>query len=227
MSKILSIIKKEPYNLDEGMSIYELFSVLLDRGFQILRGVATKPMLKKSKGLIFRGKNVKIISPRKISCGSNFILEDNCFINAISRLGIVAGDNVSIGRNSIIECTGVIREVGEGIIIGNNVGIAANAFIAARGIIDIGQDTIIGPGVSLHAENHNFSNLDVPVRRQGATRKGIIIGPDCWIGAKAIILDGVRIGRGVVVGAGSVINKNIPEFSVVAGVPAKIIKSRK
>jgi acetyltransferase-like isoleucine patch superfamily enzyme len=226
ISFIISKIKKENYRLDENISTGDLFSVLFKRGLQVLRGLRTKPFFHSSRGLIFRGKKVKIIAPRKISCGRNFILEDYCFINAISRQGIVVGDNVSIGRNAIIECTGVISELGEGLIIGNNVGIAANAFMAVRGSIEIGDNTIIGPGTSIHAENHVFTSLEKPIRLQGATREGIKIGCDCWIGAKVVILDGVHIGNGVIVAAGSVVNQDLPDYAIAGGVPARVIKIR-
>ena len=91
----------------------------------------------------------------------------------------------------------------------------------------IGNDTIFGPGVSIHTENHNFNEVDKPIRLQGATRKGVEIGEDCWIGSKAIILDGVKIGSHVIVAAGAVVNKDIPDHAIVGGVPAKVIKMRK
>lgn len=164
---------------------------------------------------------------QKIKLKGSATIEDGCFINALSKGGITIGNNFSLGRNSIIECTGVIRELGEELIIGENVGIAANAFIAMRGTITIGDNTIFGPGVSIHAENHNFSDLNKPIRKQGATRKEVTIGKDCWIGSKAVILDGVNIGNHVIVAAGAVVTKDVPDYAIVGGVPAKIIKQRK
>lgn len=154
------------------------------------------------------------------------IIEDYVFINALSKSGVRIGKNVSIGRNSIIECTGVIRELGEGLEIGDNVGISPNAFFAVRGKVEIGENTIFGPGVSIHAENHLFNDLCKPIRTQGSSRKGITIGKDCWIGSKVIILDGVKIGDGCIVAAGAVVNDNVPDYAIVGGIPAKIIKYR-
>ena len=148
-------------------------------------------------------------------------------INVLLKPSPQIGNNFSIGRNSIIECTGVLRELGESFEIGENVGIAANAFIAVRGKLKIGNDTIFGPGVSIHTENHNFNEVDKPIRLQGATRKGVEIGEDCWIGSKSVILDGVKIGSHVIVAAGAVVNKDVPDYAIVGGVPAKIIKMRK
>lgn len=227
LSKIISKIKKEPYKVDEAITLGVMLGIVMDKGFMVLRGIYHKILLKQSKGILFIGKKVKIRNHRKIKFMGSATIEDNCSINALSKGGITVQGNFSLGRNSIIECTGVIRELGEELVIGENVGIAANAFIAVRGKVEIGDNTIIGPGVSIHAENHNFKDLETPIRLQGATRKGITIGKDCWIGSKVIILDGVNIGNHVIVAAGAVVNKDVPDYAIVGGVPAKVIKMRK
>lgn len=227
INKLISKIKKEPYKIDEAITTSVMFGILTNKLSMALRGTIKKLFFKQSKGILFIGKRVKINCKKKIAFKGSATIEDGCFINALSKGGITIGNNFSLGRNSIIECTGVIRELGEELVIGENVGIAANAFIAMRGKIEIGDNTIFGPGVSIHAENHNFEDLEKPIRLQGATRKGVKIGRDCWIGSKAIILDGVNIGDHVIVAAGAVVNKDVPDYAIVGGVPAKIIKMRK
>lgn len=227
LSKLISKIKKEPYKVDEALTLSTIIMLIWDKGFMVLRGLWHKLLFKESKGIVFIGKRVKIRNHKKIKLKGSATIEDGCHINALSKGGITIGGNFSIGRNSIIECTGVIRELGEELIIGDNVGIAANAFIAMRGKLEIGDNTIFGPGVSIHCENHNFSDLETPIRLQGATRKGVKIGKDCWIGSKAVILDGVTIGDHVIVAAGAVVTKDVPDYSIVGGVPAKVIKTRK
>lgn len=227
LNKLISKIKGEKYEIDEAISISTMFGLIWTKGMMVLRGILRKPFFNKSKGILFIGKRVKIKNKKKITFNGSATIEDGCFIEALSKGGIEIGNNFSLGRNSIIECTGVIRELGEKLIIGQNVGIAANAFIAMRGKVEIGNDTIFGPGVSIHAENHNFKDLDKPIRLQGATRKGIKIGKNCWIGSKVIILDGVNIGDNVIIGAGAVVTKDIPDYAIAAGVPAKIIKNRR
>lgn len=227
INKVISKIKKEPYKIDDEIKYSTLLTIIRDKGLMVIRGIRHKLMLKESKGILFVGKKVKIREHKKIRFKGSATIEDGCFINALSKGGITIGNNFSLGRNSIIECTGVIRELGEELIIGDNVGIAANAFIAMRGKVTIGDNTIFGPGVSIHAENHNFSDLNTPIRKQGATRKGVVIGNDCWIGSKAVILDGVRIGNHAIVAAGAVVTKDVPDYAIVGGVPAKVIKLRK
>jgi len=90
-----------------------------------------------------------------------------------------------------------------------------------------GDNVICGPRVSFHAENHVYTDPNTPIRLQGVTRRGIVVEADCWIGAGSMILDGVRIGRGTVVAAGAVVTRDVPPYSVVAGVPARVIKSRR
>jgi acetyltransferase-like isoleucine patch superfamily enzyme len=200
--------------------------IIIDRALMVLRGIYHKILFKNSSGIIFVGRRVKIRSHRHMESGGGMTIEDGCFINALCKNGVHIGKNFSLGRNSMIECTGVIRELGDELIIGDDVGIAAGAFISVRGKVVIGSKTIFGPSVKLFAENHKFEDLEVPIYLQGATQKGIEIGEDCWIGSNVVILDGVHIGKKVVVAAGAVVNKDIPDYAIVGGTPAKVIKMR-
>lgn len=226
LNKVISKIKGEPYKLDEDIPSLYLIGLVFTKAIQLIRGFFVRIHFAKGhKGKrVFIGKNVKIKCKGKISCGQGVTIEDGCFINALSHDGIVIGNNVSFGRNSIIECTGVLRNIGEQLIIEDGVGIAANAFIAVRGKVRIGKNCIFGPNVRIHSENHIFSDVDTPIKDQGESRIGVEIGENCWIGSGAIILDGVTIGKGCVIAAGAVVNKNVEDFTVVGGVPARIIK---
>lgn len=226
-SKIISKIKKREYRVDATISDVDLISIIKDRILMVFRGYYHKILCGQSSGVMFIGKNVKIRSHRNIYCGKGMTIDDGTYINAMCKEGVHIGENFSLGKNSIIECTGVIRDIGEKLEIGDNVGIAANAFISVRGNVKIGSNTIFGPYVKIFSENHVFTDLETPIYLQGATKEGVSIGEDCWIGANATILDGVNIGDKCIVAAGAVVNKNVPSYSIVGGVPAKIIKSRK
>ena len=226
LSEIISKIKKEDYIVDSNITFGVIFGTVVRKTKMLIRGMVMKPFFEKSKGTLFVGKKCDIRCKKKIEFQGSATIEDYVKIDALSKGGIKIGNNFSIGRNSIIECTGVLRELGECLEIAENVGIAANAFIAVRGKLKIGKDTILGPGVSIHTENHNFNEIDKPIRLQGATRKGVEIGEDCWIGSKVVILDGVKIGNHAIVAAGAVVNKDIPDYAIAGGVPAKIIKMR-
>ncbi len=226
VSGLISRIKKSDYSLDEAISGGELLGIISDRGFMFIRGIIRKPFLKKADGILFVGKSVKIQSGKKIRIGSGSTLHSRCRVNALSKSGITIGRNFTLGPDCIIECSGVISELGEGLVIGDNVGISAKSFIGVRGSVSIGSDTIIGPYCSIHAENHTFRDMDTLIRQQPSSRKGIEIGSNCWIGAKTVILDGVKIGNGCIIAAGAVVTKSIPDNSVAAGIPAKVIKVR-
>lgn len=225
-SKTISKLKKKEYWIDENIQGTELIGILLERFFMLVRGFFRKLLFKKSGKFFFCGKHCMIRSSRKIIIGSGVTINRGCSINALSKKGISIGENVNIGPECIIECSGVITELGEGIVIEDNVGISARTFIGARANVVIGHDTIIGPYCSIHAENHVFDDINKPIHSQPTSRKGIVIGSDCWIGAKATILDGVTIGKGCVVAAGAVVTRSLPDYSVAAGVPASVIKSR-
>ncbi|HAZ03470.1 MAG: hypothetical protein A2W90_16575 [Bacteroidetes bacterium GWF2_42_66] len=215
------------YPVDPSLTSSDLIAELFCRFWQAKRGLLKRVFFRKSAGILFLGKKVKFKALSRISLGKSVIIGDYVEINALSKNGVTIGNNVSILKNTIIECTGVIRNIGEGLVIGNNVGIAQNCFIQIRGQVTIGDNVIFGPGVSIFSENHVFDNPELPVSVQGETRKGVTIEEGVWIGTKAIILDGVTIGKNSVIAAGAVVNKDVPPYAVIGGIPAKILKHRK
>lgn len=226
VGKVISLIKDDKYNLDLNLTIFQLMIISFQRFKQIVRGVKIKLLASKCKGIIFLGKNVVIQHGYLIAAKKGLILEDNVQINALSKKGLKFGANVSLGKQTIIACTGVIADLGVGIEIGNNTGINAQCYLGGQGGIKIGNDVIIGPGVKIFSENHNFNSPDLVIRKQGVNRKGVIIEDNCWIGAGSIILDGVTIKSGSIIAAGSVVTKDTLANSIAAGIPAKVIKSR-
>ena len=124
----------------------------------------------------------------------------------------------------------IIRSV-ENISIGSRFGISPNCQLFAQGdlgdgTIIIGDNVIFGPHVSVLSENHNYSDISQPIREQGETRYKTIIENDVWIGAGATILSGVKIGKGSIIASGAIVTKDVNDYSIVAGVPAKKIKER-
>lgn len=130
-----------------------------------------------------------------------------------------------IGKNLKIH-EGVKIHGAQGIHIGDNVALNNDVWINAIGGVQIGTNVIIGPKVIIHSANHKYSNPNFPIQRQGHEFKKVVIEDDVWIGAGAIILPGVKIGKGAVVAAGSIVTKEVLAYTVVAGNPAHKIKDR-
>lgn len=127
------------------------------------------------------------------------------------------GKNVNIER-------GAYFGSGKDIEIGDNSGIGVNCFVS-RAII--GKDVMMGPEVILLGQNHKFGDITIPMLRQGySIAKPVEIGDDVWIGTRVIILPGRKIGKGSIIGAGAVVTKDIPEYAVAVGNPARIIRFR-
>lgn len=114
---------------------------------------------------------------------------------------------------------------GEGLTIGHGSGIGADSVIPSE--VVIGDHVMMGPQVMMFTANHRTDRLDIPMGHQGWTApEKIVIGNDVWIGARVIILPGVHIGNGCVIGAGSVVTKDVPDYEIWAGNPAHKIRSR-
>ncbi|MBZ2405262.1 transferase [Liquorilactobacillus hordei] len=191
-----------------------------------LRFYLIKFLFKKTGKRAYIGKKTEIVCKKKICLGDNVRIGNYTKINSISEEGLSLGNNVKIGEYSSILLSGGINNLGKGMSIGKNSFFSEYTFFGAAGGIKIGEDVISGQYVRFHAENHLFNEIDKLIKEQGVTRKGIVIGDNCWIGAGAVFLDGAELGNGCVVAANSVVTKKFPSNSVVAGVPAKILRYR-
>jgi acetyltransferase-like isoleucine patch superfamily enzyme len=208
-------------NQNKMITYYYLF-------FFFIRGLFVRLRIKSSKGLLLVGKKVRIFYPNNLQVGYNTIIEDGAEINCLSLQGIKLGNRVTIGKYAIIRPSNIYGgSIGEGLTMGDNSNIGPYNYIGCSGKITIGNNVMLAPRVSIYAENHVFEHPEILIRDQGVEKKGVIIEDDCWIAANSIILAGVTIGQGSVVAAGSVVTENVTAYSVVAGVPAKFIKSRK
>ena len=187
-----------------------------------LRGIFYRFLFKKiGKGVMF-GQNITIRHPNKIVIGDNVVIDDNCMLDAKGRdnKGIEIKNGVFIGRNTILSC-----KDGD-ILLNENVNIGFNSDIHSSSKVTIGQNTLIAAYVYFVAGDHVYDSLDKPVSDLHSTSKGIIVGDNCWFGARALIFDGVNIGNDSIIGASAVLNIDIPPYSVAVGIPAKVIKSR-
>ena len=127
---------------------------------------------------------------------------------------------------SLTVASGVKFRSMENLEVGDNVGISNDVFIQALGGVKIGNNVIIGPGAKIWSVNHNVDDLERLIREQGYTHKEVIIEDDVWIAADAFVRPGTKIGKGAVIGACAVVGGEVEPYSVMAGNPARFIRSR-
>jgi len=172
---------------------------------------------------VFIQEGVEFLSAEKIELGDEVYLFRNVKLNAWNKnCKIVLGDRVALERGVDIGCAGDDCTIE----IGDNTFIGPYTCIGGPGNVKIGKHCLIAAHVGIVANNHVFSDPVQNIRDQGVTKKGIEIGDDCWLGYGVKVLDGVTIGKGSVIGAGAVVTKDLPPYSVAVGVPAKAISSR-
>jgi galactoside O-acetyltransferase len=156
-------------------------------------------------------------------CGSNVSIPVGCQLRDFGN--IVLGSNINLGLYTQIYAFGTGEER---VAIGDHVNLNSNVMINAcmAGQIEIGNFCIIGPNVVFRTSNHIFADKFISVQKQGHEPGTIILQDDVWIGANASLIGNIRIGRGAVIGAGAVVIRDVSDFEVVAGVPARKIGAR-
>ena len=169
------------------------------------------------------GANVTMRHPHRISIGSNVVIDDNCLLDAkgSDNRGIVIGDGVFLGRNSILSCKN-----GD-ITLEDDVNIGFNSYIFSASSVVLEKEALVAAYCYFVGGGHKFDNPEVAVLRQERTSEGIRAGAGTWFGAGSTILDGVTVGRRAIVGAGSVVNGDVPEYAIHAGAPARFIRDRR
>ncbi|MDF3128809.1 acyltransferase [Kiritimatiellaeota bacterium B1221] len=174
------------------------------------------------RGLII-GRNVTLRGTKKILMGANVAIDDGAVLDARGdEAVIVMGDRALVSRNSILRSRNGRIEIGEGCDIG------ANCILATDSKLLLGKKGLVAAFCYIIAGgNHVYQDPTIPIIDQGfQSRGGVEIGPDVWLGSHCAVMDGVTIGRGTVVGAHSLVNKELPEHRVAWGSPAKVQKRR-
>jgi acetyltransferase-like isoleucine patch superfamily enzyme len=159
-------------------------------------------------------------------------LGNECMVLAGARL-ICAGmppylnpaGTITLGARSIIRENAFLQTYGGQIALGCDCTVNPFCLIQGNGGVTIGDGVLIAAHVQIFSANHSFLR-DRKIRSQGETARGVRIGNDVWIGAGCIILDGVSIGHGAVIAAGSVVTKDVEADAVYAGIPARFLKTR-
>ncbi|MFT9266259.1 acyltransferase [Oenococcus sp.] len=214
--------------MNNRLTVLQKLNICRETAIKILRGFWCRIFLADSKGLLFIGKHVSLHNRRHIHVGRNVKFEALSEVQGLSTHDIVLGNNVTIGYGTQIRPSSYygVGHIGFGLEMGDNSSIGPMGFVGCSGSIKIGSNVMIGPNVSMIAENHNFADSSQSIKEQGVNQKGIVIEDDVWIGTNVVILDGVRIGKGAIVGAGSLVSRDLSAKSILIDKRERYIKRR-
>ena len=175
------------------------------------------------QGVVAIENGVRIRFANHVRLARGVYLDEGVYLHALPH-GIEIGENTYVMHHAELHVYNFRDLPHAGIKIGKNCLISEFTVLRGQGGITIGDNVYTSPFVQIVAVNHVYDDPNRPIIEQGITAQGIVIEDNAWIGSSAIILDGVRVGKGAVVAAGAVVSKDVPPHTVVAGVPAKVIK---
>lgn len=170
-------------------------------------------------GLSEQERQEQILYQQRLAADYPCIFGEACFV---SPKAVVHPDQLQMGDRSYIAGAAIVRSTR--LVMGSDCSV--NSYSVLTGDITMGNGVRIASHASIYGFNHGFASTEIPVFRQPLTVKGIVIGDDVWIGANAVILDGVHIGPHSIIAAGAIVTKDVPAYSMVGGNPARLIRSR-
>jgi len=180
-------------------------------------------LILKMDGLVAIEAGVRLRFASHIRLGRGVYLDEGVYIHACPN-GVEIGENTLVMHHAELHVYNFRNMPHSGIKIGRDGLISEFTVIRGQGGVTIGDRVYTSPFTQIVAVNHVFDDPTRPFVEQGITAQGIVIEDDVWIGSGAIITDGVRIGKGAVIAAGAVVTRDVPPHTVVAGVPARVIK---
>jgi acetyltransferase-like isoleucine patch superfamily enzyme len=187
-----------------------------------LRGIFYRLILHLDGWVAIENK-VRLRFADNIRLSRGVYLDQNVYLHACPK-GIEIGQNTIVMHGAVLHVYNFRDLPDAGIRIGRDCLIGEYSIIRGQGGVRIGNRVYTSPFTQIIAVNHVFNDPDKPFIEQGITAEGITIEDDVWLGAGSIITDGVRVGKGAVIAAGAVVTENVPEHTVVGGVPARPIK---
>ncbi|MBR2950939.1 MAG: hypothetical protein IKC46_13975 [Lachnospiraceae bacterium] len=169
------------------------------------------------------GRNVKITNPQFIALGNNVTICDDCTLIARGEGGITLGDSVTLNDRVYLDT----ERADDGYIrVENNVYIGTGTTLFGHRGLEIRDHCLLAQNITLTPYSHIYDDPDRNIIEQGGHCEKVVIGRDTYIGMRCTVMYSGNIGEGCVIGAGSVVVKPIPDYSVAVGCPAKVIKKR-
>ncbi|MEW6366361.1 MAG: acyltransferase [Acidobacteriota bacterium] len=209
---------------------YELLTMLLSGLHGALGLWARKRFyrglfLRMGRGVVL-GRDVLLRHPHRIELGDNILVDDGCTLDGRGKEGggaaLIVGSGTIVSRNTILGGKDGFMQIGQHC----NFGVDCLVY-SSRGKIVIEDYGLFGARCYIGGGRYHHQRLDIPIMEQGQYFRGeLVIERNCWFGAYAVVLDGVRIGHDSIIGAGAVVTKDIPPCSIAAGVPARVIRKR-
>lgn len=178
-----------------------LLGCIPGRAGRLLRRIYYRAVLAGSGPVLSIGEHVEFGCPGRIALGNEIYLVRGAVLRACGGSTLKIGDRFSANGNARV--------------------------IADFGNITIGSGVLVGPNAVIRGSDHVTLRCDIPIWQQGHTNDCIVIGDDVWIGANAVVVAGVSIGSHAVVAAGAVVTRDVPEYAIVGGVPARVISDRR
>lgn len=191
----------------------------------LLRRVFYRGMFRRMGRGVIIGTGVTIRHPGRISLGDHVAIDDYCTLDARGeRVG-----GISLGDRTIVSRFAILRTKEGTITVGAGGGIGSHSILASTSSLVAGENLLLASCVCVLAGGqHSFDRADRPIIEQGMVSKGgVTIGNDVWVGTRATVLDGVRVGDHAVIGACSLVNRDIPAYAVAYGVPARAVRDRR
>jgi acetyltransferase-like isoleucine patch superfamily enzyme len=195
--------------------------LLAKGGWPIARGIVWSLLrLRRPNGLLL-GPHISFVMSRRLHAGRGASIGGYSYIDCSADHGIVLADRVTIRERAWIQGRSGLNQPADGLWIGAGSYIGPNAVLGIGGPIRIGTGVQVGAGFTISAESH-VADADNSYVSGHVDRRGVSVGDRCWIGNNVSVLDGVEIGEGCVIGAGSVVTRSLPPFSLAFGAPAVV-----
>lgn len=217
IARLIRKLTGRSYAIEPGDIAY----LLTKGGIPFLRGIGWSLLrLRRPTGLLL-GPGVQFVESRRLKLGRGVSIGAYSYIDAAAKEGLMLGDRVTLRERAWVQSRSGLNMRAAGLRIGQRSYIGPNAVIGLGGPVSIGDDVQIGAGLTITAEAHE-AGPDGSFVSGAISRRGVTIGDRCWLGNNVSILDGVDIGEGAVIGAGSIVTRSIAARSVAVGAPARI-----